>query len=166
MGEYRGMEIVLAPTDTEFRPYLEDVARRGWLVLRACGACGLMRYPSGAGCPFCGDLAWTWQEVSGKGTIASYEVVTQAIQPGFADWVPYVVVLVDLDEQRGVPTPEDGLRVVTNLVRQDGSPEEEAAFGINSRVEVTLQPFADGLLLPQFRLSGEAPSGPVWRLPE
>ena len=38
-----------------------------------------------------------------QGTIYSYEIVTQAIQPAFADWVPYPVVLVELDEQRSVP---------------------------------------------------------------
>ena len=36
-----------------------------------------------------------------KGVIYSYEIVTQAIQPAFADWVPYPVVLVELDEHGG-----------------------------------------------------------------
>src|SRR5439155_17257307 len=100
MPTFRDMEIVLADTDTEFRPYLEEVARRGKLVLRQCLPCGYMRYPPGPGCPVCGSLDWEWSEVSGKGTIYSYEIVTQAIQTGFRDLVPYAVVLVELDEQR------------------------------------------------------------------
>ena len=42
-------------------------------------------------------------------------------QPGFKEATPYVVVLVELDEQRGQPTPDEGLRIIANLVKADGS---------------------------------------------
>lgn len=165
MPEYRGMNLILSPTDSEFRPYLEEVSRRRRLVLRRCSACGLMRYPPGVACPWCTSLEWEWQEVSGRGTIYSYEIVTQAIQPGFRDWVPYPVVLVELDEQRGVPTPEEAIRILANLVDADFRPEREEKVAIGLRVEAVFQEIGDGLLLPQFRLSGEAPQGGVWQLP-
>ena len=53
--------------------------------------------------------------MSGKGTIYSYEIVVQAIQPGFRDWAPYPVVLVELDEQRGEPSPDEAIRIIANL---------------------------------------------------
>jgi uncharacterized OB-fold protein len=162
MAEYRGMEIVPGETDSEFRPYFEEVARCGRLVMRRCAACGLLRYPPGAGCPWCASLEWEWAEVSGSGTVYSYEVVTQPILPGFADRVPYVVALVELDEQRGLPTPDDGLRLVANIVRPDGEPEAEERVGIGTRVDLSLQPFVEGLVLPQF--SVVEGSGPAWRL--
>jgi uncharacterized OB-fold protein len=77
--------------------------------MKACRQCRLLRYPPGAACPWCNSLEWSWQEVSGKGTIYSYEIVMQAIQGGFRDWAPYPVVLVELDEQRGQPTTDDEL---------------------------------------------------------
>ncbi len=162
--EYRGMALIVPETDSEWRGYFE-AARAGRLVVRRCAECGLLRYPPGAGCPWCGSLAWGWQEVSGRGTIYSYEVVVQAIQPGFRDWAPYAVVVVELDEQRGVPTPDDGVRLVANLLKPDFTTEAEARVAIGARVDVLFQPIAPDFVLPQFRLADEPPAGPLWRLP-
>src|SRR5436190_13892042 len=85
MPEYKGMNLIMPTSDQEIRPYFEAAAQ-GRLVMRRCPECGLLRYPPGAGCPWCSSLGWEWAEVSGRGTIYSYEIVTQAIQPGFADW--------------------------------------------------------------------------------
>lgn len=164
MGDFYGMEIVLADTDTEFRPYLEEIARRGRLVMRRCASCGLLRYPPGAACPWCMSLEGDWAEVSGRGTIYSYEVVTQAILPGLAVNVPYVVALIELDEQRGAPEPENGLRIVANIVGPDGSPEAEENVGIGARVEVVLVDLAPDAKLPQFQLAGGEQQA-VWRYP-
>jgi uncharacterized OB-fold protein len=92
-------------------------------------------------------------------------IVVQAIQPGFRDWAPYPVVVVELDEQRGEPTPDDGIRLVTNLVTPDFQPEREERVAIGARVEVCFQPLGPDGALPQFRLSGESPAAPLWQLP-
>ena len=112
------------------------------------------------------DLGWRWQEVSGKGTIHSYEIVMHAIQPGFKEITPYAVVLVELDEQRAKPTPDEALRIITNLVKPDFTPEDQAKVAIGARVRVVFQDLADHFALPQFALSDEPPVGRVWRLPE
>ena len=111
--EYRGMNLVIPENDSEWREHFK-LARGHKLMLRACKACGLMRYPPSHGCPWCAALEWEWKEVSGKGHIYSYEVVHHAIQPGFKDWTPYAIVLVELDEQRGTPTPDEALRIIAN----------------------------------------------------
>jgi uncharacterized OB-fold protein len=165
MPEYRGMNLILAPLDTEFRPYFEEISKRRKLVLRKCASCGLMRYPPGVACPWCSSLNWEWQEVSGKGTIYSYEIVTQATQPAFSDWVPYPIVLVELDEQRGVPGPDEAIRILTNLLDADFKPEKEENVAIGARVEVVFQDVGDSMFLPQFKLSGEQPTERVWRMP-
>lgn len=162
--EYRGMALIVPETDSEWHGYFE-AARQGRLVVRRCGGCGLLRYPPGAGCPWCASPDWTWQAVSGRGTIYSYEIVVQAIQPGFRDWAPYPVVIVELDEQRGVPTPDEGLRLVANLLTDDGAPEAESRVAIGARVQVTFQPIAPDFILPQFRLTDEPAAAPVWRFP-
>jgi uncharacterized OB-fold protein len=103
--------------------------------------------------------------VSGRGTIHTYVIVVQAVQPGFRDWAPYPVVVVELDEQRGEPAPDDGIRLVTNLVTPEFQPESEERVAIGARVEACFQSIGPDLALPQFRLTGEPPAAPLWRLP-
>jgi uncharacterized OB-fold protein len=165
MPEYKGMNLILPRSDQEIRPYFE-AARRDRLAIKRCGDCGLLRYPPGSACPWCSSTTWEWSEVSGRGTIYSYEIVTQAIQPGFADWLPYAVVLVELDEQRGVPTEDEALRLIANLVTPDFRPEAEENVAIGRRVRAVFQPLDDDLALPQFVLADELSDGRTWRLQE
>ena len=159
------MSLIVPETDSEWRGYFE-AAGAGRLVVRRCADCGLLRYPPGAGCPWCASLAWSWDPVSGRGTIYSYEIVVHAVQPGFRDWAPYPVVIVELDEQQGMPTPDDGLRLVANLLTADGRPESEERVAIGARVEVAFQRITPEFALPQFRLSDEPPRGRLWRFPD
>ena len=162
--QYRGMTLVVPDNDSEWKDFYA-AARQHRLVMRACQACGLMRYPPSHACPWCMSLDWTWRQVSGRGTIISYEIVVHAIQPGFKDWSPYPVVLVELDEQRGQPTPDEGLRIIANLVQADGRPEVEERVAIGQRAQVTFHDLSGDIALPQFTLADEAAAGPVWRLP-
>jgi uncharacterized OB-fold protein len=161
---YRGMNLVVPDIDSEWREHFK-LARSHRLMLRACAACGLMRYPPSHGCPWCASLDWTWRGVSGRGHIYSYEIVAHAIQPGFKDATPYPVVLVELDEQRGQPTPDEALRVIGNLVTADFAFEREDQVAIGKRVRVVFQDLADDFALPQFTLTDEPPEGRLWRLP-
>ena len=160
--QYRGMSLIVPDNDTEWKEFYAH-ARAHRLVVRKCAGCGLLRYPPTHACPWCMALGWSWQEVSGRGTIYSYEIVHHAIQPGFRELTPYAVVLVELDEQRGQPTPDESLRIIANLVRPDLTPEAEVAIG--KRVRVIFQDLADHMALPQFTLTDEPPQGRVWRLP-
>jgi len=160
---YRGMALIVPDNDSEWAEFYAE-ARKHRLVVRKCKACGLMRYPPTHACPWCMDLGWTWQQVSGKGTIYSYEIVVHAIQPGFKEIAPYPVVLVELDEQRATPGPYESLRIIGNLVKPDLSPESEANVAIGKRVRVHFQDLADHLALPQFTLIDEKPDGRVWKL--
>jgi uncharacterized OB-fold protein len=120
----------------------------------------MLRGAIGSACPFCTSLDWSWHPVSGKGEIYSYQMVVQAVQPAFADWVPYPVVLVELDEQRNVPWRGGAegetisVRVIGNLVTADPTvPEAEENVGFGKRVEVCFVDLDDTMALPQFRLS-------------
>ena len=162
--EYRGMNLVIPENDSEWGEHFK-LAREHKLMLRACKACNLMRYPPSHGCPFCGDLGWSWREVTGRGHIHSYEIVAHAIQPGFKEWTPYTVVLVELDEQRGRPTEHEALRIIANLVTPDFRPEKEDNVAIGKRVRVIFQDLSPDFALPQFTLTDEPPEGRVWRFP-
>jgi len=162
--EYKGQSINITDNDSEYKGYF-DAASEHKLVVKKCQDCGMLRGEPGPGCPWCTSLKWEWQEVSGKGTIYSYQIVAHSIIPGFRDWVPYAIVLVELDEQSGDPTPDDGLRITANLLNDNMEPEAEENVAIGKRVEVAFLDTDDGLSLPQFKLSNEAPQGEVWRYP-
>ena len=172
MATYERLKLYVSPTDSEHRGYYE-AAKQGNLVVQHCLECGLLRGSIGAACPFCTSLQWDWQPVSGKGVIFSYQIVTQAVHPAFYDWIPYPIVLVELDEQRAVPwrdAIEDeyvSLRIVANLVRVDdpAAPEDEENVAIGKRVEVCFLDVDDTMALPQFRLSGEPPEHTPWQAP-
>lgn len=160
--EYRGQIINISDDDSEYKGYF-DAAREHRLVVKRCLDCGLLRGEPGPGCPWCPSLRWEWHQVSGKGTIHSYQIVAHTVIPGFRDWAPFPAVLVELDEQSGEPTPEDGLRISANLLDEEMNPENEESVAIGARVEVVFMEGVEGFTLPQFKLSGEAPRGPVWR---
>lgn len=170
MAEYKGLDLVVTPTDPEHRGYFEAAAS-GELVVQRCGACQMLRGTVGAACPFCMSGEWDWRPVSGLGTIYSYEIVTQPIQPAFGDWVPYPIVLVELDEQRAVPWRGGGedelvsVRLVRNLVRADDPtlPEDEQKVAIGKRVRACFVPLGGGMALPQFCLSDETPEHEPWQ---
>jgi uncharacterized protein len=163
MPSYRNLDLVVQPTDSEHRGYFE-AARQGRLVVQRCTSCGRLRGEIASACPFCTAGGWEWHEVSGRGVIYSYQIVTQAIQPAFADWVPYPVVLVTLDEQPAVPWRwglEDetvSVRLIANLVDRDDPtrPETEENVAIGRRVEVCFVDLGDDFAIRQFRLSEPA----------
>lgn len=163
--QYRGMTLIVPDNDSEWKEFYAH-ARAHRLVARECTACGLMRYPPTHACPWCMALGWRWRELSGRGTIHSYEIVVHAIQPGFKELAPYPVVLVELDEQRGRPTADEALRIIGNLVTPDLAPEADRNVAIGKRVRVVFQDLADHMALPQFTLTDEPPEGRVWRLPD
>jgi uncharacterized OB-fold protein len=163
MAEFLGATVAIAPNDPEHLDFLR-AAGEGRFVLQRCSACGMLRYPPGNACPFCTALESEWAEVSGKGTIYSYEVVMHPIHPSFREQVPYAIVLVELDEQRGAPTEHDGLRVLSMLVDGDDKPESQENVAIGLRVEVGFTDLGDGLALPRFHLSGEPHEHEPWSL--
>jgi uncharacterized OB-fold protein len=82
-----------------------------WAALREhrlevshCSACDRFIQPPAERCPRCrGGTAF--RTVSGWGTIHTFIVVRHGAVPGFLDSLPYVVALVDIDEQPGVRIP-------------------------------------------------------------
>lgn len=162
--EYRGMNLIVPENDTEFLGYYE-AANDNKLVVKRCKGCNLLRWPPGSACPWCMSPEWSWQEVSGKGTIYTYEIIVHSIQPGFREFAPYPIIVVELDEQRGTPTEHEALRMVANLVDDNFQAEAEENVAIGKRVQVVFQKINDAFTLPQFKLSGEPPEGPTWQFP-
>ena len=125
------------PTITpETKPFF-DAAKRHELFVQRCTECGTYRFPAREICSSCLSRASEWTKVSGEGEVYSYNVMHQVYHPGFADAVPYAVVIVKLKE---------GAKITSNIV---GMKPSEIRIGMPVRVvfedvseEVTLPKFA------------------------
>ena len=129
-----------------------------------------MRFPPTTACPFCAHPDATWEPVSGRGVVYSYGEVHHAIQGAFKPHLPYMLLLVELDEQRNHPNEYDGLRVQGNLATADGllaPPELVAEVGIGTQVKVIFQDMGDGIAMPLWVVDQdvEQPAQP-WRYPD
>ena len=118
-AQYLGMPLSLDDLDVENRAYFQHCAEHKF-HLQECAGCQLLRYPPTTACPWCMAPEARWVPVEGKGAVHSYTEVHHAIQPAFKAHTPYLVLLVDLDAQKGKPTEHEALRVVGNLATPDG----------------------------------------------
>jgi len=118
-----------------------NAARRHELVVTACIPHGHLTFPPDIACTVCGARELESRTVSGNGTVYTFTVVRQAFDPAFADDVPYVLALVELDEQ-------PGLRVLANLVGVEPDDVE-----VGAAVHVVFES-RDGVVLPQFAPGG------------
>ena len=93
-----------------------------------------------------------------------------AIQPAFKPFTPYMILLVDLDTQKGKPTEDEALRVVGNLATPDGKlapPDMVKRVGIGTRMRMVFSDVAPGLSLPQWTIDETAPQPErPWRYPQ
>jgi hypothetical protein len=120
------------------KEYWEGCKRHELLVQR-CRDCGAYRfYPAGM-CHRCQSVNSEWANVSGKGTIYSWIVVNRPVSPAWADEVPYIAVIVELDEDAGV-------RIPGNLV--DCAPNDVKA---GMPVEVVFEDVTSEVTLPKWR---------------
>lgn len=168
-GQHLGMTLAIAEHDGENAAYFRFCAQ-GELRLQRCRACALARYPPGPACPWCSGNAFDWVPMSGRGTVYSYTEVRHAVQPAFRAHVPYLALLVELDEQRGQPTEHEALRMIGNLALPDGTlapPEVVRTVGIGSRVRIVFAPAGSGIAIPLWTLDPAPAAGAApWRYPE
>jgi uncharacterized OB-fold protein len=73
----------------------------GHLALARCADCRHWLMPPLERCRRCGGPVG-WERVAGTGRVHSFIVVHYPAVPGYADELPYVVGLVELDEQAGL----------------------------------------------------------------
>jgi len=103
----------------------------GRFAMQRCSTCRLFQHPPAEHCNACGS-AVAYEELSGGGEIFSFIVVRHPTVPGYLDELPYVVALVELDDQ-------PGLRIPTRLAGA-----EPTDVSIGQRVQMTLVELAGG----------------------
>ena len=125
--------------DSESTPFWDGM-REGKLMLQRCTSSGEFLFPPVTFCP--GSLERPeWSQASGRGTVFSWIVVRHPVPRDlYADDVPYVVALIDLEE---------GCRMTGNLV--DCVPED-----VKAGMPVTLgfNRVTPEITLPVFRPTG------------
>lgn len=102
---------------SQHRPEIDSSTESYWraladgrLVANSCRSCGAVdAHPRGF-CPACWSADVEEVELSGRAVLHSFSVVHANPVPPFAELVPYVAALVDLDE---------GPRIATRLVDVD-----------------------------------------------
>jgi hypothetical protein len=109
-----------------------DAAARSELVLPRCRSCREFIWYPRAFCPNCHTSMVDWMPASGHGTVYSFTVVARGVGV-WADYTPYVVAYVELDE---------GPRVLTNIVGPGAD-----TIRIGCRVTARFDPAGDTKLL-------------------
>jgi len=132
--QQRAKRLPIPNEDT--RPFWDGCAREE-LLLQRCGACGAYRHPPSPTCPKCLSTDAEWVAASGNGTVYTYVVVHQALDPAWAEDVPYVVAIVELAE---------GPHMLSNVV---DTPVDQVTIGMP--VTVCFQRASDEIVLPRFR---------------
>lgn len=122
-----------------------DAAADHRLVVQHCTACGHWIWQPKPVCPRCHAADPPWEEVSGDGRVASWTVIRPPVLPAFEPFVPFVILLVELDE---------GVRMVGQLVGDDGAllVTDGEAEGVGMGVPVVLRWREQGsVTLPAWR---------------
>jgi uncharacterized OB-fold protein len=133
--------------DADTQLFWDAVARRRLLVPR-CRECGFWIWQPKPVCPRCQALDPEWQPVTGEGRVASWTVIRPPVLPGLAELVPFVIVLVELDE---------GVRLLGQLVDDEGRllQTDGAAEGLHMGSRVSLRwRRQDDITLPAWTLPG------------
>lgn len=129
----------IVPAPDEMTAFFWDAARDGRLAILRCDDCGWFVHWPRPVCKRCHSFSLTPTDVSGRGELYTYTVGVQAFDPWFADRLPYILAVVELEEQAH-------LKLVSNLVDCD-----EDTVEIGMPLEVTFEQVTPQWTLPVFR---------------
>jgi hypothetical protein len=128
----------LPQPDPVTAPYWDSLKNHSMKIQRCNDTGRFFFYPRGVS-PYTLSGNVTWESVSGRGTLHAFTIVQNMRAPGFAEEVPYVVAIVELDE---------GPRLMTNLIDIEPSPE---MIHIGMPVELVYDDVTEEVTLPKYR---------------
>ena len=132
--------------DADTQPFW-DACRRGELWIQRCGHCSRWLWQPRPICSGCQTPDPVWTRVSGDGRVASWTVIRPPTLPAYTELVPFVVLLVQLDE--GVRLLGYLVDGAGQLLRTDGVAE---GLGMGARVRLRFHDQA-GTILPSWTLA-------------
>nr|WP_294521989.1 Zn-ribbon domain-containing OB-fold protein [uncultured Rhodopila sp.] len=125
------------PVPDEISEPFFDGARQGRLMLQHCSACDGWSFPVRERCPHCFSAGLQWRQASGRGSLYTFTIMHQVMNPGFASAVPYNIAQIDLAE---------GVRMTSNIVSTGNE-----ALRIGMPLEVVFEEADGNVSLPKFR---------------
>jgi uncharacterized OB-fold protein len=136
-------QVVPTNFDEDILPFWDGLKRHEFLLYR-CKRCGACYWPMA----YCRNHADTptldemeWAPTSGRGTVFTWIIVHQVLNPAYAEEAPYAMAMVELEEGPLFPT-----RIV-------GCDPHDVKVGLP--VEVAFDDVAEtGMTLPLFRPRG------------
>ncbi len=110
-----------------------DALAEGRVELQHCDDCAKYIYYPRTHCPGCLSRDLEWREVSGNGVVHTYTVARRPTAPPWAEDLPQLIAVVELDE---------GPRLTTELVNV-----EPDAIEVNMRVKPVFRSVGEATLL-------------------
>jgi hypothetical protein len=127
------------PSDLD-KPFY-DGCNQDKLVIQFCANCSRYQFPPRAMCPRCGQASLQWEQVSGRGHIASRVVVHDTPISSLIPDQPFNVASITLDEE-----PE-----ITMYSHLPGVPVDQVPIGAAVEVIFEVTP-ATGQKVPEWRI--------------
>ena len=124
--------------DPVTKPFWDSLKAHA-IQLQRCPACDRFIYYPRAVCPSCLSAELEWRPVSGRGVVHAFTIPHRHPNRAFGAEVPYVVVLVEL---------EDGVRIMSNLIEVEPTPE---AVQVGMPVEIVYDDVTEEITLPKFK---------------
>ena len=128
------------PAPDELSKPFWDAPREHRLCVQRCAECGYYNHPPRPFCDACLSRRLAFEPVSGRGKIYTFTVMHQRDVAGFENEVPFINIVVELEEQ-------PMLLMVSNLPIA-----ERDRVRIDAPVEVSFEDRGGGSIIPQFRL--------------
>ncbi len=113
-----------------------DGCRKHELLLQRCVECREFQFYPRIVCTSCSSDKLEWLKASGQGKILTFTVVRRPVSEAYAEDVPYVVALIELDE---------GPTMMSNVVECD--PE---SLKIGDPVQVLFEDWSKDISIPKF----------------
>jgi uncharacterized OB-fold protein len=133
-------QVPLPQVDALSEPFWNGCAERRLLV-QHCLRCATFQSSARLHCRNCGSNDFDWRESAGHGRVYTYTIAHHPAAPALKDQVPYVVVVVKLDDCGGA-------LLISNLVGDDA-----AEVAVDRAVRLRWDNEA-GISLPRFELAG------------
>ncbi len=131
----------LLPVIDDLNRYYWEAAKARRLDMLRCQDCRMWIHPPRESCAKCQSFELKAETLSGRGKVYSWSVMRTQGNPGFEEKLPYAVVVVELEEQKGLIT-------VGNI----DCPIEDIDIGLP--VRVTFEKINDQVTLPQWTVAG------------
>ena len=97
MTDRAGSKVIGKPDDLNLELF-QTIVASGQMCLQRCDSCGRYSHPPRMYCGDCFSGSHSYPEISGAGAVYSYTISHHTAEAAWQDELPYLTVVVELDE--------------------------------------------------------------------